>query len=979
MMIKMTMNLKMMNLKMLNQVQVVVCWLFLLMSLNTSSTSTSTSQVNAHMGEAEHHSAHDFNVTTDANGCTTVVHRQDPLLHKPVYRVGVYASEGDQAAFDLYGKLFSEYLTETAGIRFDPPIRFELVPVSLSQLMEQAQEEEVDFLFGSSAVFSCMATEYQAQALVTIINRRESRGHSYDLDLYGGVMFVKKDNHQVNTIQDFIGRTIGAGSITAMGGGQTQFYSLFVNGVSYVADPKQVIFTKDERLVVQGLLDGDFEIGFARTDQIERHTDERGRPLPDDTFKIINPQTHVLDDGTIFPFVSSTGLHPEWPVAALHHTDKTVSKEVQEALLALTDHAMSIDLQENLLCHTTPHIAQLALDAATSGYFTGFRTARSYFGVRTKQESAGFISKDPVSGDLHCIRGDTLYQDIQCPPEHYKLPKDEFDRSCEVAGLECKEGYECFCQPCIKAFEVDVFQYNENSDGEPNTMLHLAGGSNNATTAVAAASASAVKQSGCSKMSVCGEVQQTKEITLRAIDNVERKNARVEAIIHMERYDITLDVYRVGPYTYEMTWGYPEVGVGILEVFVNGVQIPESPLRITVIERDCSIDFGGRNMAADASGNCQCADSTIEIGGECIDVAIFAVSGSIVGLVIIAIATILYIRHKNRKSDEVWQVFPEELHFDDPVEVIGQGSFGVVVLAEYRGTKVAIKRVLSSQKKKEGSRAGTHSGGRSGSRSGGRSGSRSSGRSPSTDGRTSTAANLENMGFNNEGSVVVAAEASNTTGIGGASVGTHSSHGSNEVADLEVGTVTSGPLENSGILLSHETGGIGSNLVANDNSDYVSRRFSLAFLNRELKGKKSKWAKLFPWCFGDGNGYQSRTLHESVLGSASAARSSRVGQMFCPCINNTARLHAEFKTEMRVLARLRHPCITTVMGAVLTRHHDPVMVMEYMEYGSLHDLLRNDTMLLTGEIILQITRDLAQGLRFLHANKPQPILHGDLK
>ena len=36
----------------------------------------------------------------------------------------------------------------------------------------------------------------------------------------------------------------------------------------------------------------------------------------------------------------------------------------------------------------------------------------------------------------------------------------------------------------------------------------------------------------------------------------------------------------------------------------------------------------------------------------------------------------------------------DELYFDDPVEVIGQGSFGVVLLAEYRGTKVAIKRVL---------------------------------------------------------------------------------------------------------------------------------------------------------------------------------------------------------------------------------------------------------------------------------------------
>ena len=40
-----------------------------------------------------------------------------------------------------------------------------------------------------------------------------------------------------------------------------------------------------------------------------------------------------------------------------------------------------------------------------------------------------------------------------------------------------------------------------------------------------------------------------------------------------------------------------------------------------------------------------------------------------------------------------------------------------------------------------------------------------------------------------------------------------------------------------------------------------------------------------------------------------------------------------------------------------------------LEYGSLHDLLRNETMYLSGEIILQIMRDVAQGLRYLHTAK----------
>ena len=38
----------------------------------------------------------------------------------------------------------------------------------------------------------------------------------------------------------------------------------------------------------------------------------------------------------------------------------------------------------------------------------------------------------------------------------------------------------------------------------------------------------------------------------------------------------------------------------------------------------------------------------------------------------------------------------EDLKFESPPRVIGRGSFGLVLLADYRGTKVAVKRVVSS-------------------------------------------------------------------------------------------------------------------------------------------------------------------------------------------------------------------------------------------------------------------------------------------
>ena len=87
-------------------------------------------------------------------------------------------------------------------------------------------------------------------------------------------------------------------------------------------------------------------------------------------------------------------------------------------------------------------------------------------------------------------------------------------------------------------------------------------------------------------------------------------------------------------------------------------------------------------------------------------------------------------------------------------------------------------------------------------------------------------------------------------------------------------------------------------------------------------------------------------------------------------------MHDSFIQEMRILSKLRHPCITTVMGAVLGKR--PLLVMEFMENGSLRDLLSNKTFPLDPELTLPLIRDVLQGIRFLHSATPS-IVHGDLK
>ena len=47
------------------------------------------------------------------------------------------------------------------------------------------------------------------------------------------------------------------------------------------------------------------------------------------------------------------------------------------------------------------------------------------------------------------------------------------------------------------------------------------------------------------------------------------------------------------------------------------------------------------------------------------------------------------------------------------------------------------------------------------------------------------------------------------------------------------------------------------------------------------------------------------------------------------------------------------------MGAVLSSGTEPLLAMELMDHGSLFDLLHNDSMVVEGDIVLQILRDVA--------------------
>ena len=103
-------------------------------------------------------------------------------------------------------------------------------------------------------------------------------------------------------------------------------------------------------------------------------------------------------------------------------------------------------------------------------------------------------------------------------------------------------------------------------------------------------------------MSLCAEAEQNEEIHIHAYDNLKRVNATVMALVHLGQESRYLDVvHNAGGFNqYEFTFSHKKRGVAILEVFFDLVQIPESPFRIQVTEKECPV----RGMVAVSTRLC---------------------------------------------------------------------------------------------------------------------------------------------------------------------------------------------------------------------------------------------------------------------------------------------------------------------------------------------------------------------------------------
>ncbi|XP_060180055.1 uncharacterized protein LOC132609881 isoform X1 [Lycium barbarum] len=85
----------------------------------------------------------------------------------------------------------------------------------------------------------------------------------------------------------------------------------------------------------------------------------------------------------------------------------------------------------------------------------------------------------------------------------------------------------------------------------------------------------------------------------------------------------------------------------------------------------------------------------------------------------------------------------------------------------------------------------------------------------------------------------------------------------------------------------------------------------------------------------------------------------------------------DYKKEVEIMKRLRHPNVLLFMGAVFSQEK-PAIVTEFLPRGSLFKTLHGNSQPLDFRRRLRMALDVARGMNYLHRRNP-PIVHRDLK
>ena len=231
--------------------------------------------------------------------------------------IGVLAKRGPEQAVTRWSPT-ADYLTRTI-----PGHRFTIRPLGFDAIVDAVRNEEIDFLLANSSIYVTMEARFGVSRVATLRNTTGTCGNCF-----GGVIFTRADRQGIQTLEDLDGRSFMAVDPTSLGGFQVAWRELRDHGIDPYSDFASLRFGGTHDAVVDAVLTGEVAAGAVRTDTLERMAREDRLEL--NAVKVLHAR-----EVPGFPFLLSTQVYPEWPLARLEGTDRELSRQVAVALLEM--------------------------------------------------------------------------------------------------------------------------------------------------------------------------------------------------------------------------------------------------------------------------------------------------------------------------------------------------------------------------------------------------------------------------------------------------------------------------------------------------------------------------------------------------------------------------------------------------------------------------------------------------------------------
>jgi len=236
-------------------------------------------------------------------------------------RIGVQTIWGKQQSQKMWQPTIDYLNQQLTGYRFS------LHLLSLSQTESAVRDKQVDFIATNPSNYVELEAAHGISRLLTLNKLRQGIPSSQ----FGAIIFTRADNKEIKTIYDLRGKSFMAVTQTAFGGFQMAWRELKQYGIDPFKDLLPLSFSDfPQESVVYAVRDKKVAAGTVRTDTLERMA--RDGLINLGQFQIIG-QKPSAD----FPFLHSTPLYPEWPLAKLKHTSPALAKLITSSLLQLSD------------------------------------------------------------------------------------------------------------------------------------------------------------------------------------------------------------------------------------------------------------------------------------------------------------------------------------------------------------------------------------------------------------------------------------------------------------------------------------------------------------------------------------------------------------------------------------------------------------------------------------------------------------------